>query len=216
MLQIMLRKLRKNINDRFYLKFGKRIFDLLLGLLILILILPLILLIAVIIFIKDGAPVLFIQYRLGKDFKKFKLFKFRTMINDTEPTGPIVTRSGDPRITKTGKFLRKYKIDELPQLWNVIKGEMSLVGPRPERAEFVNQFQKDYRTILSIKPGITDYASLEYRNEEELLKNSPNYEEIYIQEILPRKIQLYKAYIDNISFGTDLKIMFQTAWRIVI
>ena len=136
------------------------------------------------------------------------------MIVDAEKKGPMVTQSDDPRITPLGRFLRKYKIDELPQLINVLKGEMSLVGPRPEVEKYVKIFQKDYEKILKIKPGITDYAAIFFRDEEAVLNQYNNPEEGYIKEVLPQKILLYKKYLKEVSFLSDLKLIFTTLRRI--
>jgi lipopolysaccharide/colanic/teichoic acid biosynthesis glycosyltransferase len=211
----MSKELQKNMLNRFYHFYGKRIFDLIISLVFSIVLLPLFIMIGLTILMNDGLPVLFKQYRLGVNFRKFKLYKFRTMLANSDQSGPLITRSGDPRITPIGKFLRKYKLDELPQFWNVIKGDMSLVGPRPEREDFVRLFESDYKSILIIKPGITDIASIKYRNEEELLRNFDDFEKAYIKEILPKKIQLDKKYIGNVSFCNDLKILFKTVWSII-
>lgn len=176
---------------------------------------PFILMVAFIINLYDTGPVFFFQERMGKDFKKFKLFKFRTMAVNADTIGEAVTKGEDPRITRIGRFLRHYKLDELPQLINVLKGDMSLVGPRPEVEKYVMLFQKNYKNILSIKPGITDYAALEYRNEEEILNKYEDVNEGYIKEVLPAKLVLYDKYLREMSFTTDLQIIFKTLWRIV-
>jgi lipopolysaccharide/colanic/teichoic acid biosynthesis glycosyltransferase len=129
--------------------------------------------------------------------------------------GSQVTKGDDPRITKIGKVLRKYKVDELPQLVNVLKGEMSFVGPRPEVPKYVNAYKKDYEKILKVKPGITDFATLEYIDEERLLKDAEDPEKVYLEKILPEKIKYYEKYIQEISFLTDLKLILKTILRIV-
>jgi len=198
-----------------YRKYLKRIFDFTASLLGLIVLSPLFLVIAILIKLDDGGSIFFRQTRVGQYGKPFKIYKFRTMVENAEKLGAQVTKGDDPRITKVGRFLRKYKLDELPQLINVLKGEMSLVGPRPEVPKFVKLFEEDYKEILKVKPGITDYASLEFKDENELLKGAENPEEVYIREILPKKIEYYKRYLKEISFTTDLKVIFKTIWGIV-
>ena len=198
-----------------YRKYLKRIFDFTISLLGLIVLSPLFLVIAILIKLDDGGSIFFRQTRVGQYGKPFKIYKFRTMVENAEKLGAQVTKGDDPRITRVGRFLRKYKLDELPQLINVLKGEMSLVGPRPEVPKFVKLFEEDYKEILQVKPGITDYASLEFKDENELLKGAENPEEVYIREILPKKIEYYKRYLKEISFTTDLKLIFKTIWGIV-
>ena len=198
-----------------YRKYLKRVFDFIASLLGLIVLSPLFLVVAILIKLDDGGSVFFRQTRVGQYGKPFKIYKFRTMVENAEKLGAQVTKGDDPRITRVGRFLRKYKLDELPQLINVLKGEMSLVGPRPEVPKFVKLFEEDYKEILQVKPGITDYASLEFKDENELLKGAENPEEVYIREILPKKIEYYKRYLKEISFTTDLKLIFKTIWGIV-
>lgn len=194
---------------------GKTTFDFFISLAGLLVLLPLILFLAFIITFYDTGPIFFFQERIGKDFKKFKLFKFRTMVVNADKMGAAVTKGEDPRITPIGRFLRQYKLDELPQLINVLKGDMSLVGPRPEVEQYVVLFKKEYERILSIKPGITDYAALAYRDEEKILNNYEDADKGYVKEVLPAKIALYEKYLREICFSTDLKIIFKTLWRIV-
>ena len=198
-----------------YRKYLKRVFDFTASLLGLIVLSPLFLVIAILIKLDDGGSVFFRQTRVGQYGKPFKIYKFRTMVENAEKLGAQVTKGDDPRITRVGKFLRKYKLDELPQLINVLKGEMSLVGPRPEVPKFVKLFEKDYKEILKVKPGITDYASLEFKDENELLKGAENPEEVYIKEILPKKLEYYKKYLKDISFTTDLKLILETIWGVL-
>jgi len=203
------------VKKTFYAVYGKRLVDFTLSLIGLIVLLPIFLLISLLIKLQDGGSVFFRQERVGFNMKKFKIYKFRTMIENAEKFGPSVTKEDDPRITKIGKFLRKYKLDELPQLINVLKGDMSLVGPRPEVEKYVKYYEEDFKEILStVKPGITDYATLEFRNEEEILKDKDNVEETYIKEILPIKIRLYKKYLNEINLYTDLRLIIRTLWRI--
>lgn len=201
--------------DNLYLKFGKRLVDLLVSLPGLVFISPLLLLICIFIKLADRGPILFSHTRVGKNFKLFKIYKFRTMVINAEDLGPSVTGQRDARITGIGKWLRRFKLDELPQLLNVIKGNMSLVGPRPEMEKYVRLFKDDYHTILQIKPGITDWAALQYRHEEKILNKYENIEQGYIQEVLPLKIRLYKKYIKELSLNTDLKILFRTMGSMV-
>ncbi len=200
---------------KFYVPYGKRIFDALFGLLGFILIAPLLLIISVWILISEGRPVFFLHERVGKNFRKFNLIKFRTMIKNADKTGPQVTGGDDPRISGVGRTLRKYKLDEFPQFLNVLKGDMSLVGPRPEVEEFVDRFRDDYKKVLAIRPGITDFAAIEFRNEQELLKEFDDINDGYITKILPKKMELYQKYLHEISFATDLRIIFRTLRSII-
>jgi lipopolysaccharide/colanic/teichoic acid biosynthesis glycosyltransferase len=138
------------------------------------------------------------------------------MVANAEALGKQVTPSNDSRITKSGKFLRKYKLDELPQLFNVLKGEMSLVGPRPEVPTYVELYTPEQRKVLQLPPGITDLASIQFRNENELLAKAQNPEEFYIQEIMPQKLELNKQYIEQASLGFDLRIVLKTLWRVLV
>lgn len=201
--------------NNFYTKYGKRIFDVTASIIGLIVLLPLFIIIAILIKLNDKGPIFYKQKRMGQNFKPFELLKFRTMVVNADKIGPAVTKDGDPRITKIGKFLRKTKLDELPQLWNVIRGDMSIVGPRPEVEKYIQYYENDYKEILKVRPGITDYATIKFRNEEEILSKYDDTESAYIKYVLPEKIKLYKTYIKEISFFTDLKIIFWTLWRIV-
>jgi lipopolysaccharide/colanic/teichoic acid biosynthesis glycosyltransferase len=168
---------------------------------------------AILIKLDSKGPVFFRQERVGKNFKSFKMYKFRTMKNDAGGNGPMITVGGDSRITRIGRFLRKHKIDELPQLFNVLKGEMSFVGPRPEVKEYVHLYKSDYKKLLSIRPGITDQASIQYSDEESHLSLSENWEEEYTKKILPEKINLSLRYIENHTIITDLKLIVKTIFR---
>jgi lipopolysaccharide/colanic/teichoic acid biosynthesis glycosyltransferase len=159
-------------------------------------------------------PVFFKQRRIGRHFKPFRIYKFRTMVVDAPRRGGLLTAGADPRITRVGRFLRKSKIDELPQLFNVLKGEMALVGPRPEVPKYVQFYRKDYEVILQIKPGITDLASLKYRNEASLLAQAQNPEQEYVGRVLPDKIRMAKEYIQHSSFLFDLKLVFKTIFKL--
>jgi lipopolysaccharide/colanic/teichoic acid biosynthesis glycosyltransferase len=155
-------------------------------------------------------PVFFRQERVGKNHRLFFIYKFRTMVKNAEKLGPGLSRSGDTRITRIGRFLRKYKLDELPQLFNVLKGEMSLVGPRPEVPRYVDLYKPEYAMILKVKPGITDYASIRFRNEGELLNTTEDIERHYIEEILPQKMEYYRRYIESRTVLRDLGIIIRT------
>ncbi|HMC00849.1 MAG TPA: sugar transferase [Flavobacteriaceae bacterium] len=188
----------------------KRVFDILFSFIGLILLLPIFLIIALVIKIESKGPVFYLQTRVGKNNKDFKIFKFRTMFVGSDSKGLLTVGDRDPRITRSGYFLRKYKIDEIPQLINVFIGNMSFVGPRPEVRKYVNYYSKEDLKILALKPGITDYASIHYRNEAELLKSSEDPDSLYINEILPEKIRLNNLYLNNASIYLDLKIIFNT------
>ena len=162
----------------------KRFFDFVFSLFGIIVCLPLFAIIAVLKKLDSAGPVFFKQERIGKDFKSFKIYKFRTMEDNAEKNGPKITSAKDNRITRIGNYLRKYKLDELPQLFNVLRGEMSFVGPRPEVKEYVNIFKSDYKRLLRIRPGITDPASIRYSNEEKILAVADNWEEEYRKNIL--------------------------------
>ncbi len=193
----------------------KRFLDITLAFIALLLLLPVFIIINILIFLSSGLPIFYLQERVGKDWKPFKIIKFRTMIKDADKIGLGITSNSDSRITPVGKILRKTKLDELPQLINVLKGEMSLIGPRPELLKFVNHFKEDYSFILNIKPGITDYASIQFRNEETMIKSVDN-ESFYLKEILPSKIALYKKYIREMGLFTDFKILFYTLKGLII
>lgn len=188
----------------------KRIFDLVAASTGIVILSPV--LIAVAIAIKADSPgrVFFRQTRVGRHGRPFHIFKFRTMVTDAEKLGPQVSSGDDPRITRFGSLLRKYKIDELPQLLNVIVGDMSIVGPRPEVPRYVEAFREEYDQILTVRPGITDYASLEFKDENTLLQAADNPEEKYLREILPVKIEYCKKYLRDQSFMTDLRLIFRT------
>lgn len=188
----------------------KRIFDLTLSVLGLLILLPVLMLTASLIKCSSPGPVLFKQERIGLNGQPFQIIKLRTMVVDAEKLGRQITVYDDPRITKVGKYLRKFKIDELPQLYNILKGEMSLVGPRPEVKKYVEMYSEQQLAVLSVKPGITDYASIEFRNEDELLALSDNPEQVYIEIIMPYKLKLGLKYIKDMSLITDLKILLFT------
>jgi lipopolysaccharide/colanic/teichoic acid biosynthesis glycosyltransferase len=193
-----------------YKLFGKRAFDIVATISGGLLLIPIILPIAIWIKISSKGPLLYIQKRVGKDFLEFDLYKFRSMIVDADKVGPSVTSGDDPRITKVGVIIRKTKIDELPQLLNVLKGDMSLVGPRPEVMKFAEQKRDEYKKVLSVKPGITDNAAIEFRDEETIMEQYEDKEKAYIDFVLPKKIELYYKYIDNVSLIGDIKLILRT------
>ena len=188
----------------------KRFLDIVLSSIALIVLSPLFFIISIIILIESDGGVFFRQTRVGKDNHDFSLLKFRSMKQNADQQGFLTVGANDLRITRFGNFLRKYKLDEFPQLINIIKGDMSIVGPRPEVRKFVNLYQNEQLNVLSVRPGLTDYASLHYINESELLATSENPEELYINEIMPHKIELNLQYIQNQSIKEDFTIIFKT------
>lgn len=192
-----------------------RLLDIVLSLLGLIFLLPIFVILAVWIKFDSQGSIFFRQIRVGKDGKDFRIYKFRTMIVNAEKMGIITIGERDPRITNSGYFLRKYKLDELPQLINVLKGEMSFVGPRPEVRKYVEMYNQEQLKILTVKPGITDYASIEYINEDEILGKSFNPEKTYIEEIMPQKIKYNMKYINNKTVIEYFKIIFLTIIKII-
>jgi len=193
----------------------KRIFDIIVSLIGLIILAPIFAIISIIIKLDSAGPVFFKQVRVGKDGKEFKIFKFRTMVDDAEKQGMQLTVGKDSRITRIGQFIRKTKLDELPQLINVFIGDMSFVGPRPEVPKYVAMYDEVQINILRVRPGITDYASIEYRDESTLLAQSDNPEETYINEIMPAKFALNAKYLDDISIMQDVKIIFRTIYKVI-
>tara|TARA_R110002167_G_scaffold293923_3_gene498590 strand:+ start:527 stop:1138 length:612 start_codon:yes stop_codon:yes gene_type:complete len=188
----------------------KRSFDILSSGLGLLLISPILLIVSLAITLSSKGGVFYKQSRVGLNGVNFNILKFRTMFTGSDKKGLLTVGDRDPRVTPIGYYLRKYKLDELPQLINVLIGDMSLVGPRPEVSKYVNLYSKEDRVVLSIKPGITDYASIYFRNENEILKTSDNPEKKYIEEVMPRKLELNKKYIAEKGIWTDLKIIFMT------
>lgn len=193
----------------------KRIFDIICSVIILTLFLPFGTIISILILLESRGGIFYRQERIGRYGKPFKLFKFRSMRKNADKSGKLTVGMRDSRITKTGYFIRKFKLDEFPQFINVILGDMSIVGPRPEVKEYVDLYTDEQRKILNVRPGITDLASLEYFEENELLGKSDNPQKTYIEEIMPAKIELNKQYLANPSLGNDLKIMWKTFLRII-
>jgi lipopolysaccharide/colanic/teichoic acid biosynthesis glycosyltransferase len=202
----------------------KRAFDLLFSALGLIMLTPVFLVLALAAGVTDGFPILFRQQRVGQRGKLFTIYKFRSMVAGAEDTGLSVSPNGDPRVTRIGRFMRKNKLDELPQLWNVLVGEMSLVGPRPEVPRYVEMYTQEQKRVLALKPGITDLATLEFRNEEELLRRAEDggrrtvdgrtyeseMERFYVEYCVPRKIELSLAYAAGANLWEDTKVILRT------
>ena len=193
----------------------KRLFDVLASLLGIVLLLPLGIILALAVKFGSAGPIFYLQSRVGKNGKDFKLYKFRTMFTGSDRKGLITIGENDNRITRTGGFLRKYKLDELPQLLNVLEGTMSLVGPRPEVRKYVDLYQGEQLKVLQVKPGITDYASLSFIDENKILGEADNPDEVYVKEIMPAKLKLNLKYIEDQGIVTDLKIIFQTLLKII-
>lgn len=193
----------------------KRIFDLFVSITILLFFLPFGIVISILIVVGSRGGIFYRQQRVGKNGVEFGLLKFRTMKPNSDKLGQLTVGMRDPRITKIGYFLRKTKMDEFPQFINVIKGEMSIVGPRPEVQEYVDLYTEEQRKILSIKPGITDYASLEFFEENRILGESENPRETYIREIMPAKLSLNKKYLTNPTVGHDIQIMWKTFRKMI-
>lgn len=193
----------------------KRIFDIVASGCGLVVLSPVLLLVAIWIKLDSRGPVFYRQVRVGYKNRDFRIFKFRSMSIGADK-GSLVTIGGrDPRITRSGYFIRKYKLDELPQLINVFVGDMSLVGPRPEVRHYVDYWTEEQMHILDVRPGITDPASIKFRNENELMGKAENPEEYYINVIMQQKIQLYLEYVKNASFLYDLKLIFKT-FKVII
>jgi len=193
----------------------KRIFDIVFSALGLLFLLPFFLIISALIAANSKGGIFYKQIRVGKNEKNFLLYKFRTMHTGADKKGLLTVGMKDTRVTNIGYFLRKYKIDELPQLLNVLIGNMSFVGPRPEVPKYVALYNDEQKQVLQVKPGITDYASLKYFNENEVLAKATDAEAAYINEVMPEKLKLNLKYIEEKNFATDLKIIFKTLFRII-
>jgi lipopolysaccharide/colanic/teichoic acid biosynthesis glycosyltransferase len=193
-----------------------RLFDIIFALISIVLFAPMFLVVAILIKLESQGPIFFLQERVGKDGKVFRLIKFRSMRVGTHAKGVLITIGEDPRITRIGSFLRKYKLDELPQLYNVLVGEMSIVGPRPEVTRYVAYYTTEQRVVLSVKPGITDLASIEYRDESLLLQKQADPERYYIEHIMPEKIKLNGVFIAAPSTYNYFSIIFLTVKKIFI
>lgn len=194
---------------------SKRLFDIVSSAFATFLLAPIFVTIAFLIRIESRGNVIYRQKRIGKNNKEFYLYKFRTMVVDADKKGQLTVGMRDSRITRVGYFLRKFKLDEFPQLINVLNGEMSIVGPRPEVKKYVDLYNEKQKRVLNALPGLTDPASLAYINENEILGNAENPEEKYIQEVMPAKLELNLQYIDNQNLKTDLDLIFKTLKKIV-
>lgn len=193
----------------------KRAFDFLFSLFILILFFPIGLIISILILFSSPGGIFYMQERIGRQGLPFKLYKFRSMRVNADKSGKLTVGMKDPRITGIGIFIRKYKLDEFPQFINVLRGDMSIVGPRPEVREFVDLYSEAQKKVLHVKPGITDYASIEYFNENELLAASDDPKKTYIEDIMPDKIKINQKYLANPTLSHDLKIIFKTILRVL-
>lgn len=193
----------------------KRSFDIVFSLIGLIILLPLFIVVGLLIKLTSSGPVFYHQTRVGYMGKDFRLFKFRTMKVDADKNGLLTVGGRDPRVTSIGYYLRKFKIDELPQLINVLNGTMSFVGPRPEVRKYVDLYTEEQRKVLLLKPGITDYASLEYFSENDLLARSSDPEATYINEVMPAKLKLNLKYMNDVGLYTDLKLILRTIGKIL-
>jgi lipopolysaccharide/colanic/teichoic acid biosynthesis glycosyltransferase len=198
-----------------FLPVFKRLFDIFCSIIGIIILSPLFLIIWVVVKLESRGPAFFLQTRVGKNNLDFKLYKFRTMYLNSEARGQLTVGMRDSRITKVGYTLRKYKLDELPQLFNVLIGDMSLVGPRPEVRKYVSFYSDDQMKVLSVRPGITDVASIKFINENELLASSENPEDYYINHIMPQKLALNLEYINSNLFLKDVSLIFKTIIKII-
>ena len=188
----------------------KRFFDIFASGLGLLILSPLFIVVAIWIKLDSKGPVFYKQLRVGRHNKDFYIYKFRSMRVGADSGSLVTIGERDPRVTRSGYFIRKFKIDELPQLFNVLIGDMSLVGPRPEVRHYVDYWTEAQMRVLDVRPGITDPASIKYRNENELMEKAENPEEYYINVIMQEKIKLYLEYVDNASFWYDIKLIFKT------
>ena len=194
---------------------AKRAMDIVLSAAALCVLWPVLLLIALAIVVDDPGPVFYRQVRVGRGGKPFRIFKFRTMVVDADKKGLSITVGRDSRITRVGAFLRRTKLDELAQLLNVLCGQMSFVGPRPEVPRYVELYTPYQRQVLLVRPGITDYASIAYRNENDLLAGADDPERMYIETIMPDKIELNMKYLREISPLTDVRLMLRTVFAVI-
>lgn len=193
----------------------KRLFDIIVSLIIFLIFLPFGLILSILIVIESRGGVFYLQERIGKNGIPFKLYKFRSMHPNADKAGKLTVGARDPRVTRMGHFIRRFKLDEFPQFINVLKGDMSIVGPRPEVKEYVDMYTDEQRKILEVKPGVTDYASIEYFNENEILGKAEDPQTTYIEEVMPEKIRINQKYIANPTIGEDLKIMWLTFKKMI-
>ena len=201
-------------HKKIYNKIFKRIFDLILSIILLIMLFPVFFIVGILIIVETGFPIFYRADRGGYKDKKFKIYKFRSMIKDADKVGGGTTALNDTRITKVGGFLRKTKLDEIPNLINILKGEMSFIGPRPELLKYTEQYQKTEKLILEVRPGITDFSSIEFINLDEIV-GTENADQKYEELVLPKKNKLRLKYVANISFFTDIKIFFSTIEKVI-
>ncbi len=206
---------KKMLSKKWFSLFNIRMFDIFASAIGLLLLSPLFLFVAIAIKLTSKGEVFFKQTRVGKNEKQFKILKFRTMVKNAESKGLQLSTSNDMRITSVGKFLRKAKIDELPQLINVLIGDMSLVGPRPEVPKYVDLYDAEQKNVLLVRPGITDMASIKFRNENEILENSDDAEKSYIEEIMPVKLALNLKYIQQMRLCYNIKLIFETLFVVL-
>ena len=192
----------------------KRLSDILFSIIGLIVLIPVFIIISIVIIFDTKGGVFYLQKRVGKNNRDFTLIKFRTMRVDSASDSLLTIGEDDSRITRSGAFLRRYKLDELPQLFNILKGDMSIVGPRPEVRKFVDMYNQRQKKVLTVRPGLTDYASLKYINESEVLAKYDNPEKAYVEVVMPEKLNLNLKYINEKSFVTDLRIIFETLAKI--
>jgi len=192
----------------------KRLFDFVVALCGLVILSPLLVILSLVILVTMGWPVFYLQERVGRNGRLFKIIKFRSMKRNADREGPAITIGGDPRITPAGRLLRKYKLDELPQLVNVVTGDMAIVGPRPEVPEYVKLYTEEQKRVLSVRPGLTDMASIVYRDEEKVLARYEDSRKAYIEKIMPAKLRLNLTYLDKAGFWADLSLIFKTIERI--
>ena len=188
----------------------KRLFDIVCSFFGLVILSPLFIFLSLLVGLSSRGGVFYKQQRVGLNGRDFTLYKFRSMATGSDKKGLLTVGGKDSRITKAGYFIRKYKLDELPQLFNVLKGDMSFVGPRPEVRKYVDMYSEEQRRVLSVRPGITDIASMKYRNENDLLAKAENPEQYYIDVIMPDKLALNLNYIDTRNFFRDIKLIFRT------
>jgi lipopolysaccharide/colanic/teichoic acid biosynthesis glycosyltransferase len=193
----------------------KRLFDIFWALIGMLIVSPFFILFAVFIFLGDGKSPFFTQTRVGKDYREFRLIKFRSMRVGAEKSGQITVGGKDPRITRIGYFLRKYKLDELPQFINILVGDMSFVGPRPEVPKYVAMYNPEQQKVLSVRPGLTDLASLEFIDENILLGHAKDAEATYITVVLPKKLALQLQYVETQSMLGDVKLILRTVAKII-
>lgn len=193
---------------------GKRLFDLFFSAMAILILLVPGLLLALIIILESRGGAFYRQVRIGRNERPFRLLKFRTMFTGSDSKGLLTVGSADSRVTGFGKFLRRSKMDELPQMLNILAGQMSFVGPRPEVPKYVELYNNEQKKVLSVRPGLTDYASMEYINESDLLAQQSDPESFYIETVMPAKLSLNLKYINEMSCVTDLKIIFRTLFKI--